>query len=52
MKRKHVIITLFLCALVFSLAVVLNTWTPELWHRVFYKHSTPLECGNLSIPNL
>ena len=29
MKRKHVIITLFLCALVFSLAVVLNTWTQE-----------------------
>ena len=27
MKRKHVIITLFLCTLVFSLAVVLNTWT-------------------------
>ena len=29
MKRKHVIITLFLCALVFSLAVVLNTWTQD-----------------------
>ena len=29
MKRKHVIITLFLCALVFSLAAVLNTWTQE-----------------------
>ena len=27
MKRKHVIITLFLCVLVFSLAIVLNTWT-------------------------
>ena len=29
MKRKHVIITLFLCVLVFSLAVVLNTWTQD-----------------------
>ena len=29
MKRKHVIITLFLCAVVFSLAVVLNTWTQD-----------------------
>ena len=29
MKRKHVIITLILCALVFSLAVVLNTWTQD-----------------------
>lgn len=29
MKRKHVIITLFLCALVFSLTVVLNTWTQD-----------------------
>ena len=29
MKRKHVIITLFLCALVFTLAIVLNTWTQD-----------------------
>lgn len=29
MKRKHVIITLFLCAVVFSLAIVLNTWTQD-----------------------
>ncbi|RKU16859.1 hypothetical protein C6500_16675 [Candidatus Poribacteria bacterium] len=29
MKRKHVIITLILCALVFSLAIVLNTWTQD-----------------------
>ncbi len=29
MKRKHVILTLFLCALVFSLTVVLNTWTQD-----------------------
>ena len=29
MKRKHVIITLLLCTLVFSLAVVLNTWTQD-----------------------
>ena len=29
MKRKHVIITLILCALVFSLTVVLNTWTED-----------------------
>lgn len=29
MKRKRVIITLFLCAGVFSLAIVLNTWTQD-----------------------
>ncbi len=29
MKRKHVIITFFLCALVFTLAIVLNTWTQD-----------------------
>lgn len=29
MRRKHVIITLLLCTLVFSLAVVLNTWTQD-----------------------
>ena len=29
MKRKHVIITLFLCTLVFSSVVVLNTWTQD-----------------------
>ena len=29
MKRKHVIITFFLCTVVFSLAVVLNTWTQD-----------------------
>ena len=29
MKRKHVIIPLFLCAVVFSLAIVLNTWTQD-----------------------
>ena len=29
MKRKHVIIILLLCTLVFSLAVVLNTWTQD-----------------------
>lgn len=29
MKRKHVIITLFLCAVVFSLAIVLDTWTQD-----------------------
>lgn len=29
MKRKHVVITFFLCVLVFSMAVVLNTWTQD-----------------------
>ncbi len=29
MRRKHVIITLLLCTLVFSLTVVLNTWTQD-----------------------
>ena len=29
MKRKHIIITLFLCTLVFSSVVVLNTWTQD-----------------------
>ena len=29
MKRKYVILTLFLCAVVFSLAIVLNTWTQD-----------------------
>ena len=29
MKRKHIIITLFLCTLIFSLTIVLNTWTQD-----------------------
>ena len=33
MKRKHVIITFFLCALVFTLAIVLNTWTQDKLSR-------------------
>ena len=33
MKRKHVVIILFLCAMVFSLAVVLNTWTQDTLSR-------------------
>ncbi len=29
MKRKHILIALFACALIFSLVIVLNTWTQE-----------------------
>ena len=33
MKRKHITIALFLCALVFSLVIALNTWTQDTLSR-------------------